>query len=159
RGAIAVNYIGLRNEAIADIWLAFIPYSHYDGVMTNWPYPDARGTPALIRLRRLAGRAQFVCHEGSVEPTRHYLRTAKAPGAFTFESIRFRNHNDAWTLRDVPERRHLRQWLAQVLATRPGTHSISGVARNGRTATPGALVESGAHWTTAEEDGHYQLRS
>lgn len=159
RGAIAGNYIGLREDAIADIWLAFILYSHYDGVMTNWPYPDARGTPALARLKRLAGRAQFVCHEGSVEATRLYLQAAKAQGAFTFETIRFRNHNDAWTLRDTPERRHLRQWLAQVLAARPGTHAISGIARDGNAASPDALIESGAHWTNADEHGRYRLRS
>ena len=32
RGAIACNYIGLADDEIADLWSAFICYSHYDGV-------------------------------------------------------------------------------------------------------------------------------
>ncbi len=32
RGAIGVNYLGLYNEQIADVWLGFFSHDHYDGV-------------------------------------------------------------------------------------------------------------------------------
>ncbi len=37
RGAIACNYIGLHNDAIAKLWKGFICHSHYDGVR-KWGY-------------------------------------------------------------------------------------------------------------------------
>src|SRR5688572_87359 len=40
RGAIACNYIGLRNDQIAKLWCAMLPHSHYDGVR-KWPHADS----------------------------------------------------------------------------------------------------------------------
>jgi hypothetical protein len=120
RGAIACNYIGLRDAEIAKLWLAFIPYSHYDGVRT-WPYADCDRASALGRLERLNGRAQFIVHENSVEDTRTYLESTGVRAPFTFVTLPFRNHNDAWVLRDVPSRRQLRAWVKQILKERPGT--------------------------------------
>ncbi len=119
RGAIACNYIGLRNDAIARQWLAFVPFSHYDGV-SGWEYPASDRFSALQRLRRLNGRAQFICHEQSVEDTRQYLSTTGVRAPFAFQAVNFRNHSDAWVLRDVPERRVLREWISDVLKRRPG---------------------------------------
>ncbi len=115
RGAIACNYIGLHDDSIAGLWRAFIPYSHYDGVRTTWPYPAADRDSALARLQRLQGRPVFLCQEVTVEPSRSYLEATGLAGSFTFQPVGFRNHNDAWVLRDVPERRALRSWLARVL--------------------------------------------
>lgn len=115
RGAIACNYIGLRDDSIAKLWRAFIVYSHYDGVRETWPYADAGRGAALERLKRLAGRPQFILHENSVEETRKYLATAGVTAAFTFRTLEFRNHNDAWALRDIAERREVRVWLNRVL--------------------------------------------
>jgi hypothetical protein len=115
RGAIGCNYIGLHDDGIARIWRAFIAYSHYDGVITTWPYAGADRASALDRLKRLHGRPVFVCQERSVEATRAYLERTGVEGAFTFQALGFRNHNDAWTLRDIPERRAVREWLARVL--------------------------------------------
>lgn len=114
RGSIACNYIGLRDEEIAKLWLGFFPYSHYDGVR-GWEYPASDRPSALGRLRRLRGRAQFICHEKSVEETQQYLAATGVRAPFTFRAIQFRNHNDAWTLRDIPERRLARQWLKDVV--------------------------------------------
>ena len=114
RGAIACNYIGLHDDEIARLWRAFIPYSHYDGVR-KWPYPDYDKAAALARLKRLNGRPQFVIHENSVEDTRQYLKETGVIAPFVFRTLEFRNHNDAWTLRDIPERRELRLWLKEVL--------------------------------------------
>ena len=49
RGAIACNYIGLRDDTIASLWKAFICHSHYDGVRM-WHYADSDRASALIRL-------------------------------------------------------------------------------------------------------------
>jgi hypothetical protein len=114
RGAIACNYIGLRDDRTAALWRAFLPYSHYDGVRT-WPYADSDRASALRRLERLRGRPQFIIHENSVEATRQYLEGSGIKGDFTFRTLEFRNHNDAWTLRDIPERREARAWLQRVL--------------------------------------------
>ncbi|MBK7931650.1 MAG: hypothetical protein IPJ98_30480 [Bryobacterales bacterium] len=116
RGAIACNYIGLRTDAIAALWAGFIPYSHYDGVRETWPYSDCDRASALRRLQRLRGRPQFILHENSVEETRHYLENTGVKGDFTFRTLAFRNHNDAWALRDIPERRAVRQWLSKLTA-------------------------------------------
>ena len=115
RGAIACNYLGLRDDSIAKLWRAFIPYSHYDGVRQAWPYADADRASALERLQRLNGRPQFIIHENSVEDTRQYLAGTGVNGNYTFRTLEFRNHNDAWTLRDIAERREVREWLKRVL--------------------------------------------
>jgi hypothetical protein len=113
RGAIAVSYLGLRDEETSRWWRGFFAYSHFDGVR-DWPYGDSTRAAALQRLRRLRGRPVFVCHEQSVQPTRAFLTESRVPGRFTFQPIRFRNHNDAWVLRDVAERRAARKWLRRI---------------------------------------------
>lgn len=159
RGAIACNYIGLHNDEIADVWLAFIAYSHYDGAITTWPYEGADRASALARLQRLKGRAVFICQERSVENTRVYIESSGIRAPFTFQPIGFRNHNDGWALRDIPERRAVRRWLDNVLRSKPGTHRISGVVRDGRGRGIGGLrVESGAtHWTTSGRSGRFEI--
>lgn len=114
RGAIACNYIGLRDDSIAPLWRAFIVHSHYDGVR-SWPYADSDRDSALMRLERLKGRPQFVSHEGNVDATREFLEKSGAKGAFTFVSLPFLNHTDNWVLRPVPPRQQLRDWVKNVL--------------------------------------------
>lgn len=117
RGAIACNFIGLHDDRIARLWKAFIPYSHYDGVVTGWPYPGVDRPAARERLQRLAGRPQFICGEGkNAEQTAIYLGKTGVEGDFTIRGTGFRNHDDAWVLRPSPARKELREWLARVLA-------------------------------------------
>ena len=111
RGAIACNYIGLRNDEIAGLWRAFICHSHYDGVHTNWPYADADRESARRRLERLHGRPQFISQEGGTAETRAYLQETGIAGAVTFADFPFRNHSDRWALRDCETRREVRSWL------------------------------------------------
>jgi hypothetical protein len=41
RGAIACNFIGLHDDVMSDIWLAFVACSHYDGVRRwDWEGSD-----------------------------------------------------------------------------------------------------------------------
>ncbi len=121
RGAIACNYVGLRQDAIAPLWRAFICHSHYDGVNTKWPYADADRTAALARLNRLANRPQFISHEGSTEATRAYLNQTGVRAPFTFADIPFRNHSDEWVLRDCEPRRQVRTWLGSLGLPAPPT--------------------------------------
>ncbi len=114
RGAIACNYLGLRDAETAKLWRGFFAYSHYDGVRT-WGYVGDDRASALERLKRLGKRPVFICHERSVEPTRRYLEETGVRGRFTVRTLPFRNHNDAWVLRDVPLRREARAWMRQVL--------------------------------------------
>lgn len=115
RGAIACNYIGLRDAATAKLWRGFFAYSQYDGVR-RWNYPDDDREAALVRLRRVGSRPTFVCHERSVDATREYLASTGVRGQFTLRALPFRNHNDAWVLRDIPLRREARAWLTSLLS-------------------------------------------
>lgn len=116
RGSIGCNYLGLWDDEISPLWRAFICHSHYDGVSERWPYAGADRAAALTRLSRLRGRAQFISHEGSTSAVEQWLRSTGIEGAWTFAAIPFRNHSDAWVLRDTPVRRQLRVWLQGVLA-------------------------------------------
>ncbi len=122
RGAIACNFIGLHDDSISALWRAFIPYSHYDGAKTHWPYPGDDRKSAAIRLRRLKGRPQFICHEGerpmssqNLEHAKGFIKSTGIEGDFTYLPTGFRNHNDAWTLRPSPARDALRRWLKEKL--------------------------------------------
>ncbi len=116
RGSIAANFLGLHDDEIAALWRAFVCHSHYDGVSDRWPYPGADRTSALARLRRLGGRPQFISHEGSTRATEDWLRNSGVAGNWTFVALPFRNHSADWVLRDLPARREVRVWLADVLA-------------------------------------------
>jgi hypothetical protein len=114
RGAIACNYIGLRNDEIAGLWRAMLPHSHYDGVR-KWPHSDSDAASAAARLARLRDRPQFISQETSVEATRAYLQQHAPGGKFTFMALPFRNHSDEWVLKDISERAQARGWLARIL--------------------------------------------
>jgi hypothetical protein len=118
RGAIACNYLGLRDNRIAGLWRAFVAHSHYDGVRV-WPYEGSDRRSAMVRLRRLRERPQFISHEGSIHETKRYLDQVDAEGEFTFKALPYRNHTDTWVLRDIPARRALREWVGQALAGTP----------------------------------------
>jgi len=116
RGAIACNFIGLHDDKISALWKAFIAFSHYDGVREDWGYPGADRASALKRLKRLKGRPQFICNEGdSCAATEEYLKSTGVKGDFSIQPTFFRNHNDAWVLRDSETRRNLRKWLEEII--------------------------------------------
>ena len=119
RGAIACNYLGLRDDEIAKLWKCMIVHSHYDGVR-RWPYADIDREAALVRLRRLQGRPQFITHESSIDETRKFLQDSQIgqiDGSLTLVALPFPNHSDDWVLRPLPERERLRKWLAKTLET------------------------------------------
>ena len=113
RGAIACGYIGLHDDEIASLWRGFIPYSHYDGVR-EWPYPESDKHAAKVRLQRISDRPSFII-DTSVTATRAYLESTGIEAPFTYHVLPFRNHNDAWALRDIPARHAVRNWLEKIL--------------------------------------------
>lgn len=117
RGALAVSYLGLADDATSALWTAgIIAYAHFDGRPSDQyvPYPAHDPASALGRLARLAPRPMYVVEEyiGANE-TRAWLTNTSLPlDNVTFASTNFCNHNDAWTLRPSPARTALRGWLA-----------------------------------------------
>lgn len=109
RGAIAGNFIGLHDDEIAKLWAGFFLYSHYDGVRT-WPYAESDRDAALVRLKRLGSRPQFIAHEQNVDSIRGYLNATGVSAQWTFQAIPFRNHNAEWVLCDNPARDAARTW-------------------------------------------------
>ncbi|HET6423789.1 MAG TPA: hypothetical protein VFG20_08915 [Planctomycetaceae bacterium] len=109
RGAIAGNFIGLHDDEIAKLWAGFFLYSHYDGVKP-WPYPESDRDAALLRLKRLGTRPQFIAHEGRVDSVADYLMATGVAGRWTFQAVPFRNHSAEWILRDNPARDAARKW-------------------------------------------------
>jgi hypothetical protein len=113
RGAIACSYIGLRDEETAKLWRALIAHSHYDGVR-RWGYAEDDTESAQKRVRRFQGKPQFITQENSVSDIEAFFKAAKIGGA-TLVPLPYPNHTDVWVLKDVPERKQLRDWLTEIL--------------------------------------------
>ncbi len=116
RGAIACNYIGLRDDEIAKLWCAMVTYSHYDG-SRDWGFEDSDPRSARERLKRLGDRPQLICHEDDgkgLAAARQFIEGLGQEGNFTFLATGFRNHNDAWILRPSAARDELRRWLQAI---------------------------------------------
>lgn len=114
RGAIAGNYIGLRDDEIAKLWCGFVLHSHYDGVR-RWGYAGDDPESAQKRLKRLGNRPQFISHEQQTTETENYLRQTGFQGEFTFASLPFPNHSSGWLLKKTALRDDARNWLEKVL--------------------------------------------
>ncbi len=116
RGAIACNYIGLHDDNIAQLWCGFLCHSHYEGEFRH-PAPDENAWP--LRLRRLAGRPQFISQEMSTQKTANAIARSGVTGNFTFAALPYPNHSARWVLCDVPLRRQAREWLQATVDPRP----------------------------------------
>ena len=159
RGGIACNYVGLNDDNIADAWLAFIPHSGYDGTYL-WGYAGDDPASAYTRLQRLKGRAQHISQDTAEVSPWNYLRsTGIDMTPFSFRTLPFSTHTDQWALRAIQLRRDVRGWVQQILATRPGTHSITGrVTDSSSIGIPGARVQTGyTHFTYTDANGAYEL--
>jgi len=78
-------------------------------------YKGSDKASAVVRLKRLGDRPQFISQERSVSETKKYLEKALPDGNFKFQALPFPNHTDTWVLRDIPERKVIRDWFKQVL--------------------------------------------
>jgi hypothetical protein len=160
RGAIACGYIALRDPAMADMWLGFMPHSHHDGGSFT---PD----PGNVRLSRVSGRASFITYGDSDSGAANSITGANILTGLGFpvvlREIPGTNHTDVWILdtassAQLSVREDLRQWLSDTIANKPGTHSISGQVTDGSTPLEGARVQSGeTHWTFTDTNGNFTL--
>ncbi len=135
RGAIAVSYIGLHDDAIAKLWSAFFTHDHFDGQKEwknqPWGSPLAQyRNAAAERLRRLNGRPFWVGQNGGTKGIEAFLAEEGLLGAgrFQFESIPIAEmfplipnahvphpHTDLWPLFPSEPSGRLRVWLHQSL--------------------------------------------
>jgi predicted esterase len=158
RGAIACSYLGLRDETMADIGLAFLPHSHIDG--GRFTVKGARE-----RLARTRGRATFVTYgsqdDGKNESPKGAAILRELGFPVVEREIAGLAHTDRFLETDTPIRREMRAWIADVLKNRPGTHAVRGrvVDAQGR-GVEGVRVQCGSwHWAITGADGRYEIPS
>lgn len=93
RGAIGVNYLGLYDDEIAELWTAFITHDHFDGIKewenTSWGSPlKAYRAGAVERLRRVGGRPYLVCQNGDKYGSKAFVRSVLGSAKnFTFNNL------------------------------------------------------------------------
>ncbi|MCH7225428.1 carboxypeptidase-like regulatory domain-containing protein [Haloferula sp. A504] len=168
RGAVACGSIGRLDDAMADIWVGFLPHSHHDAWFDT-------GT----RTDRVKGRASFITYgenDGGGGNSRKGVDFLNARG-FPVESYELAGtvHTDEWItdasaplasslsytgdplVSDV--RARMRTWMSEIVANKPGTSRISGVVTDASGAPiAGARVQSGlTHWTFTDATGAYEL--
>lgn len=180
RGAIGVNYLGLYNEEIADVWLGFFSHDHYDGLQEwkgqPWGSPLARyREDARTRIKRMTGRAALISSRDGLAKIRDYLEGDKLTsfGQFSYLAPQIDQiipgiptpdvahpHTDKWLLYPSPDTETALSWFAEVLANKPGTFTIAGTVRDA-TGQPLAdiVVNSGpTHFAVTDQNGWYQLK-
>ncbi len=150
RGAIACGYLGLRNETIADVWLAFWPHSHID----SGRFTKEGGRE---RLQRTRGRATLVTwgesDNAKTESPRGAALLAELGQPVTSFEIAATGHTDTWIEHDGPARQRARAWLAETLEKRLGTFTVSGRLVDGQNQPlAGATVTCG-DWHRAQTNG------
>ena len=183
RGAIGVNYLGLYNEQIADVWLGFFSHDHYDGVLewkgTNWgaPLSDYRQA-AKERILRVKGRNILISENfsggGSSFKTKQYIQKFQFD---TLANIQYNLipigqvipdipsefiphvHTDKWLLYESSYAIDVYDWFLQSIKTKPGTYSIEGVVKNSQgKPVVGLVIDSGrTHFAITDENGAYKL--
>ena len=124
RGSIGCNFIGLHDDRIAARWRG-VPLLQSLRRCSHGLALCGRGSGLGARtIETASGPPQFICMERSTADIEDYLKQTGISGDFTFVTIPFENHNDRWILRDIPERRQAREWLARVVKPRlSGPHS------------------------------------
>lgn len=154
RGAVAVGYIGRYNDRISDVWLAFHAAQHHDGDGIH----GATYEGALHdRGPRIKGR--FTFHTDNEKHKKLLTLFEELGEPVTYASSGIGAHTDTCFLENRPSTLALRKWLADVVATKPGTHAIAGRVTDARGKGQAHVrVQSGAtHITYTDADGRYQL--
>lgn len=180
RGAIGVNYLGLHNAEIADVWLGFFSHDHYDGLREwrgqEWGSPIARyRKQAAVRLQRLSGRAALVSHASGVDELKQYLSTRGQdavaevtllappiqqiiPGIPTDKVVS--SHTDQWLLYPSDATDAVLDWFAEVRRNKPGTFTISGrITDSNGAPVEGIIIDSRrTHFARSDAEGIYIIK-
>ena len=151
---MATSVIGLLNGQMADIWAGFIPDAHDDWDTTRLALTDGRPTFFVVGQNDTAIQDSYAAYQ--------YLTSQGDPCSWNV--IPNTPHTATWIEDDAPAadlsiRQQLRQWLANVIATHPGTYSIFGTVTDANgNPLAGVKIQSGAtHWTYTDANGNYQL--
>lgn len=184
RGAIGVNYLGLYNEQIADVWLGFFSHDHYDGVK-EWK-GKVWGSPlisyrkaATTRFKRIKGRrcliSQGIQKGETNSATKRYIEEY---GLDKFAEIQYNfvpitsiisnipsefiphRHTDKWLLFESEYADFVFDWFKQTIKTKPNTYSVRGKVKTSKgNPVSGLIVESGkTHFSMTNENGDYTLK-
>ena len=134
RGAIGVNFLGLYDDEVAELWSAFITHDHFDGIKewgkTAWGTPfEKYQSAATKRLQRVRGRPYLVCQNGDKYGTEAFVgerlnsldnftfidvRTTEIFGSFP-HSLAKSAHTDRWPLLPSEYRQKAWHWMNQVV--------------------------------------------
>ncbi len=107
RGAIACNYIGLRDESIARLWLGMVPVSHYDN--RSWNQTKAEQALRVERLLRLGRVPQYICGETHLAEKHNDKRLLAIVRERQFESIEAATRE--LNLKSILEQEKIRQFV------------------------------------------------
>jgi hypothetical protein len=179
RGAIGVNYLGLRNREIADVWLGFFSHDHYDGLREwkgqPWSSPFERyRKEAGERIRRLAGRAVLISHKDGNSDIKKYLSSGGYQSMAEFTHLRppirriipgiptskvISTHTDQWMLYPSEATETVIKWFNDVRMRKPGTFTIRGRITDVQgNPIEGVIVDSGrTHFAISVADGRYEM--
>lgn len=179
RGAIGVNYLGLRNTEIADVWLGFFSHDHYDGLRDwkgqKWSSPFERyRKEAGARIERLAGRAALISHQDGNSDIKKYLLSGGYQSCAEFSHLRppirriipgiptskvVSTHTDQWMLYPSEATETVIKWFNDVRTNKPGTFTLSGRITNAQgKPVAGIIVGSGrTHFAISDADGQYEM--
>ena len=136
RGAIGVNYLGLYDDEVAQLWTAFITHDHFDGIRewrnTEWGTPlEAYRANAIERLERVGGRPYLVSQNGDKYGTEAFIEsvlpridnfmilnidTQKVFGSFP-HPIAPHPHTDRWLQLPSPYRSQVWRWVNEVIGS------------------------------------------
>lgn len=133
RGAIGVNYLGLHDDEIAQLWTAFVTHDHFDGIKewknTDWGAPlEKYREGAIERLKRVGNRPYLVSQNGSNYGTEGFIKsvlpsvknfaihdidTSEVFGKFP-NPIAEHPHTDRWLLVPSEYRSQTWKWMNEV---------------------------------------------
>ena len=178
RGAVGVNYLGLHNEEMADIWLGFFTHDGYDGLKeynTNWGKPHVKyRRDAAKRIKRLDGRTALICQNKNIEEIKDYIEENNFSDLadFTFmpvavneiitdipnEDIKHQ-HTDKWLCYNSQKAKDVFKWFRTVIKNKPGTYSVQGrVLDRNNQPVPGVIIESAnTHFAITDKHGNYKI--
>lgn len=145
RGAIACNYVGLHDDAIAKLWRGMITISHYDDGHVDWLMTPGEKALAPQRLLRLGTIPQLICTEFTPtrqtnatisglnfdqvktlwklvpktvkEETESFIDANYPQGNISYLYFPYMNHTLDYVYHDIPERALLRDWMRNLLNT------------------------------------------
>ncbi|MGY6647968.1 hypothetical protein [Wenyingzhuangia sp. IMCC45574] len=172
RGAIAVNYLGLHNDTIADVWRGFFSHDHYDGQRKWGKYwakdLDSYRAAAKVRAKRLNGRASLISNNRINGKKYIDGNGITNYGVFTYikpdieKATKGQNlhpHNDLWMHTQLEDAQKVFSWFKNTLESPVGVYTISGTVttKKGKTLSGIIVNAGGIHFGITNAKGAYKI--